>query len=107
MLSKFIGKRKVLLVPASWLNEVANILNNLSSTKGTVSAKLEGDREGSNLRIDIVPAAAAREMREALSSNFVCKGNASLLGEGLKWGEKGLTIDKEWLRREVIQGEKA
>ena len=107
MLSKFHGKRKVLLVPASWLNAVAGILNGFTSPKGTVSARLEGSDEGSNMRIDIVPAAAAREMRNALTANFICKDDRSLLGDGLKWSERGLTIDKEWLRREVIQGEKA
>lgn len=107
MLSKFLGKGKVLLIPASWLNAVAIILNNVRSPQGTVKASLEGDGEGSHLRIDIVPDAAAREMLNALSANFVLKGDMSLLGEGLKWDERGLTIDKDWLRREVIQGEKA
>ena len=107
MIEKFTGKRKVLLVPASWLNAVANILNGIRSPKGTVSASLEGDGEGSNLRIDIVPKEAARELREALAAYFVMQGDGSLLGEGLKWGERGLTIDEEWFRREVIQGEKA
>lgn len=107
MLEKFIGKRKVLLVPASWLNAVTSILNGIRSPKGTVSASLEGDGEGSNLRIDIVPSAAARELQDALASNFVRKNDYSLLGEGLKWGERGLTIDKDWFRREVVQGEKA
>ena len=62
MLSKFLGKGKVLLIPASWLNAVASILNKFSSPKGTVSAKLEGDGDGSTMNIDIVPSAVAREI---------------------------------------------
>ena len=107
MLRRFFGRSRIPLVPASWLNAVASILNNVRSPKGTVKATLEGDGEGSHLHIDVVPDAAARELRDALSANFVLKGDMSLLGEGLKWDELGLTIDKDWLRREVIQGEKA
>ena len=103
MLSKFLIKRKVLFVPASWLNAVANILNGLASVKGTVSAKLEGEGEGSNIKLDIVPSAAAREMRSSLAADFICKGDAALLGDGLKWGERGLTIDTEWLDRQIVQ----
>lgn len=100
MLKKFHGKRRVLLVPTSWLNAIANILNGFASSKNTISAKMEGEGEGSNIRLDIVPEAAAREMRNALSANFICRNDKSLLGEGLKWNEHGLSIDKEWLQRQ-------
>ena len=106
MLKKFIGKRKLALLPTSWLNAVANILNDIRSKSGTVAARVEGEGEGSNLNIDIVPAAAAREMRDELAKSFLCKDVGSLLGEGLKWSERGLTIDKEWLQREIVNSEK-
>ena len=107
MLSKFLGKGKVVLIPASWLNAVASILNNFSSPKGTVSAKLEGDGDGSTMNIDIVPSAAAREIGNALSGEFIRKGDASLLGDGLKWDERGLTIDTDWVYRQILQTQKA
>lgn len=106
-MEKFTGKKRILLVPASWLNTVANILSNISSPKRTVSVKIEGVGEGANLRIDIIPDAAAREMRSALSSEFICRGDQNLLGDGLKWSERGLTIDKDWLQREIRQVDKA
>lgn len=107
MLSKFLGKEKVLLIPASWLNAVSSILNKFSSPKNTVSAKLEGDGDGSTMSIDIVPSAVAREIGNELSANFIRKGDASLLGDGLKWDERGLTIDTDWVYRQIIQAEKA
>lgn len=103
MLSKFLDKTKVLLVPASWLNAVASILNGFSSPKGTVSATIEGSGEGSRMQIDIIPSAVAREIRNELSGDFICKGDAAQLGDGLKWGERGLTIDTEWLDRQIVQ----
>ena len=106
MLRRFFVRRKVPLVPASWLNAVANILNNPHSPKGTISAKLDGDGEGATLNLDINPAVAATQMRDHLAANFLCKGDSRLLGDGLVWGERGLTIDKEWLAKQVIQAEK-
>ena len=107
MLKKFFGSGKVLLVPVSWLNAVSSALNKFVSPKGTVSARLEGDGDGSAVNIDIVPAAVAREIQNELSGNFIRKGDKSLLGEGLKWGERGLTIDTEWLGKAILQTEKA
>ena len=106
-MEKFTGKKRILLVPASWLNTVANILSNISSPKHTVSVKIEGVGEGANLIIDIIPDAAAREMRSVLSADFICRGAQNLLGDGLKWSERGLTIDKDWLQREIRQVDKA
>ena len=103
MIKKFTAKRHVLFVPASWLNAVANVLNQFRSPRGTVSAKLEGGDEGSNMQIDIVPEAAARELRNELARNFVCKDDSTLLGAGLKWGERGLEIDLEWLAHQVVK----
>ena len=107
MLSKFHCRSKVLLIPAAWLNAVASILNTIASPKGTVSAKLKGDGDGSVLSIDIIPSAVARAIVNELSGQFPRKGDNSLLGEGLKWGERGLTIDTEWLAKAIVQALKA
>lgn len=107
MLTKFLGRRKVVLIPAAWLNGVASILNRFSSPKGTVSAKLEGEGEGSTMNIDIVPSAVAREIGNDLQGDFIRKGDSSLLGNGLKWDERGLTIDTDWLALQIMQTEKA
>ena len=42
-----------------------------------------------------------------LSGQFPRKDDNSLLGEGLKWGERGLTIDTEWLAKAIVQAQKA
>ena len=107
MLKKFTGRKNILLVPAVFLNTVANMLTNIRSPSGSVKVSSEGEDEGANLRIDIEPKGAAALLAPVLASKFVRKGDMSLLGEGLKWGERGLTIDKDWFRREVLQGEKA
>lgn len=106
MLRRFFRRSKVPLVPASWLNAVANILNKPHSPKGTILAKLDGDGDGATLNLDINPAVAATQLRSHLAANFICNGDSTLLGEGLVWGERGLTIDKEWFARQVIQCEK-
>ena len=107
MLKKFIGRKNLLLVPAVWLNTVANILTNIRSPSSSVKATLEGEDEGANLQLDINPKGAVPLLAPELAKEFVHKGDLSLLGEGLKWGERGLTIDKEWLQREIVQGEKS
>lgn len=107
MLKKFVGKSKILLVPAGWLNEVAAILNGVRSPRGTIQARVDGAGEGASLSVDMNAPSAARELAQHLASEFPRKGDASLLGEGLKWGENGLTIDKEWLSRQIVQSEKA
>ena len=99
MIGKFSAKSKVLLIPAGWLNSVANALNNVHSPRRTIRAAMEGDGEGSNLSLDINPQAAASAIAPQLAAEFPRKNDSSLLGEGLKWGERGLSIDREWLSR--------
>lgn len=99
MLSKFLSKSKMLLIPTSWLNAVASALNTFRSPMDTISAKLAGDGESSHIDIDIKPDAVAREIQHELEANFIRKGCSSLLGPGLKWTENGLTVDLEWLAR--------
>ena len=98
MIQRFAIKSKVLLIPARWLNSIANALNNVHSPRRTIEARLEGDGEGSSLAFDLRPQAAASDMAPYVGAEFPRKNDSSLLGEGLKWGERGLTIDKEWLK---------
>ncbi len=101
MLEKFTRRRRVLLIPSSWLNTVASWIDNLTSTSSTIKiTRPEGD--GGVPSIDVDVAQAAKSMRGRLSEDFVCKGDRRLLGEGLKWTSEGLTIDKEWLQRRVV-----
>lgn len=102
MIRRFETKSKVLQIPARWLNSVANALNNIRSPRQTIEARLEGDGEGSNLSLDIRPQSAASVIAPHLAAEFPRKNDNSLLGEGLKWGERGLAIDKEWLKRAIV-----
>lgn len=106
MLEKFIGLKRVILIPAEWLNTVANIFNNIRSPKNTIIVRIEGYGEGSNMTIDLNPREAAIVLSDFLAGEFIRKGDNSLLGEGLKWTQSGVTIDKDWFRQQVIQGEK-
>lgn len=99
MIGKFADKSKVLLVPAQWLNAVAAALNGAYSPQQTVEVTIEGEGEGSRLSLEIRPQAAASAMVPHLAAHFPRKNDPSLLGEGLKWDARGLSIDKEWLKR--------
>ena len=99
MIQRFETKSKVLLIPARWLNAVANALNRAYSPKQTIEVRLEGCDEGSRLSFELNPRAAASTLFPFLAAEFPRKNDSSLLGEGLKWGDRGLSIDKEWLKR--------
>lgn len=106
MLEKFIGKKSLLFVPVAWLNSVANLLTTMYSPKRTIIVRLEGVGEGANLAFDINPEAVAKAIVNELAGEFVKKGDCGLLGEGLEWTQRGLSINKDWFRQQVIQGEK-
>lgn len=102
MLEKFTGRRRVLLIPAAWLNAVASWIDGLRSTSSTIKIT-RPESEGGVPSIDLNIDQAARAMRGRLSEDFVCKDDRRLLGEGLKWTREGLVIDKEWLQRFVVR----
>ena len=107
MPSKFTGKRAVLMIPVSWLNEVANMLTKFHSPNDVIKVTVEGAGEASYLSFDINTTALASAVTNDLSGQFVKKGDGGLLGDGLKWNQRGLSIDVDWLRRQIIQLEKA
>ena len=107
MPSKFTGKRAVLLVPVSWLNEVANMLTKFYSPNNVVKVSVEGAGEASYLSFDINPTALVSAISNELSGQFIKNGDGGLLGDGLKWNQRGLSIDTDWLQKQIIQTEKA
>ena len=107
MPSKFTGKRAVLMIPVSWLNEVANMLTKFHSPNDVIRVTVEGAGEASYLSFDINATALASAITNDLSGQFVKKGDSWLLGDGLKWNQRGLSIDVDWLQRQIIQLEKA
>ena len=108
MLQKFLGRKRIPLIPASWLNAVANWLNGLHSKTETIRiSNSENAITGGTPSIDIVPDNVAKQIRSALASDFPCKGDVRLLGEGLKWTQNGLAVDKSWIERQIVQYFKA
>lgn len=99
-MERFNGKKKVCLIPSSWLNAVASFIDGIHSKKRTIT--LDYGSSGGAPSIDVDVDKTARLLRPHLSSDFVCKNDLRLLGPGLKWTADGLTIDKEWFARQVI-----
>ena len=108
MLQKFLGRKRVPLIPASWLNAVANWLNGLHSKTETIRiSNSENAVSGGTPSIDIVPEQVAKQIRSALANDFVCKNEKRLIGEGLKWTQSGLVVDKDWIEKQIVQYFKA
>ncbi len=107
MPSKFTGKKTVLLIPASWLNEVANMLTKFHSPNNVIKVTVEGAGEAACLSFDVNPAALVNSIANELAGLFVKKFDNGLLGDGLKWNQRGLSIDTDWLAKQILQTEKA
>lgn len=108
MLQRFFRSKRVPLIPSAWLNAVSNYLNGIHSKTDTIKIdRVDSVDSGIAPSIDLNEETAARRLRPFLSKDFVCRGDRSTLGEGLIWTENGLSIDKAWLERQIVQSFKA